>query len=263
MKAYLPPATLPWRQKIERKHRPKGSYSSFKTCLGWDFGFSCSFCLLHETDLIKGGAQGWSLMQVEHFIPQSRSRSKRNNYKNCFYICERCNKSRSNLPTRDDAGNPLLDPCSTVWADHFERSGDAISPYPEDGGAHYTWECYGLDDPGKVTLRQKRRIWMERFADTLLELMNLELELNDVAFDESEEAELGETSRRLKAAQRLHRAQAPLLRLLDEFRPIPDRSGTSCSCRNADHNGLSETLAEQTVDLADLLEQARARRPPL
>jgi hypothetical protein len=63
MKAYLPPATHPWRRKIERQHLPiEGSYSSFRPCVRWEFGFSCAFCLLHEADVMLSGAEGWGLI---------------------------------------------------------------------------------------------------------------------------------------------------------------------------------------------------------
>jgi hypothetical protein len=263
MKEYLPPVTLPWSRKIERRHSPTGNYSTFKPCLCWEFGFSCSFCLLHEIDLVRVGAKGWSLMQVEHFIPQSKDDSQRNNYKNCLYICERCNKSRGDRPNQDDEGNTLLDPCSYAWADHFERRGDRISPRSGDGNAYYTWESYDLDDPSKVELRWRRRHCMELCADALLELSEFVLQLNQRAYDEADEASPDETGRKLEAAQHLHRARVSLLELLAEYRPIPDRSDTACSCGNTGHNSLAEVLVEQTVDLSDLLEQARARRPPL
>jgi len=101
---------------------------------------------------------------------------------------------------------------------------------------------------------------MEQYANALLELGMLELELSQKAFDESNEAGPDETGKRYTVAQHLRRVRLPLLQLLAEFRPIPDRDDTSCSCANTGHNSLPEVLAEQTVDLSDLLAQAIARR---
>lgn len=261
MNRYLPPTTRPWSRKINRQHTPKpGRYSLYKECLRWEFGFSCAFCLIHETDLLKAGTKGWSLMHVEHRIAQSDDPSQINIYNNCFYICERCNKSRSALGNEDDEGNILLDPCTVVWADHFDCTGDTVSPRPGDTSAHYTWESYNLDDPIKVQLRERRRYWMEKCAEALLDCANMEMMLVNRAVDDADHMGATETEQRLIFAKSLHRMRAPLLEKLAEFTPLPESRATSCRCGRADHLALLDVLAEQTVDLPTLLAKAEARR---
>jgi hypothetical protein len=261
MQAYLPPATQPWARRIERQHAPaQGRYPTFKNCLRWEFGFSCAFCLLHETDLLLSGIEGWSLMQIEHKVPQSKDKSQRHRYDNCFYICERCNKSRGTLPIQDDAGNALLDPCTVAWADHFVRIEDAILPRQDDGSAEYTWESYGLDDPPKVRLRERRRIWMERYAEALLNCAQLAATLVDKAVDEADKRAGSETAEKLASSQALHQVQTVLRDRLAEFAPIPESIDASCQCFRTDHLSLLGVLADQTVDLTTLLAQAKSRR---
>lgn len=57
----LPPVTLPPRQPTTRRHEPKAAfgaegYQAYRACLRWEFGFTCSFCLMHEADLTGGRA---------------------------------------------------------------------------------------------------------------------------------------------------------------------------------------------------------------
>ena len=56
----LPPQTKPPTSPIERRHRPRPvhgrqGYLKFRPCLRWDFGFTCPFCLMHESDFVRGG----------------------------------------------------------------------------------------------------------------------------------------------------------------------------------------------------------------
>ncbi len=261
IRKYLPPVTRPWSRKIERRHAPKPSdYSLYKECLRWEFGFSCAFCLIHETDFIKAGTKGWSLMQVEHRIAQSGDPSQKNVYNNCFYICERCNKARRALPNEDDEGRILLDPCAVVWGDHFDCAGDTISPRPGDHSAKYTWESYQLGDPGKTQIRGRRRFWMEKYAEALLDCAETEVELVSKAVDEADHRDSSETEQRLIVARSLQRMRKPFLEGLDEFSPIPASRTIPCRCSHTDHLTLPDVLAEQTIDLSTLLAEAGMRR---
>jgi len=261
MNKYLPPTTRPWSRKIDRQHAPKpGRYSSYRECLRWEFGFSCAFCLIHETDLLKAGTKGWSLMHVEHRIAQSDDPSQINIYRNCFYICERCNKSRRALPNEDDEGHTLLDPCTVAWVDHFDCSGDRLLPRPDDRSAQYTWESYRLDDPVKMQLRERRRYWMVRCAEALLDCADMETRLVNKAVDEANDKDVAETEQRLILAQSLHRMRAPFLEKLAEFTPIPESRTTSCRCGRRDHLALPDVLAEQTIDLPTLLASIEVRQ---
>ena len=261
MNRYLPPITRPWSRKIERRHSPKpGDYSSYKECLRWEFGFSCAFCLIHETDLIKAGTKGWSLMQVEHRIAQSDDPSQINIYRNCFYICERCNKARRALPNIDGEGRILLDPCTVVWADHFEVKECKISPRLGNSSAQYTWESYRLDDPAKVRLRERRQYWMAKCAEVLLDCSNMETEVVGKAVAEANNRDSSETEQRLIIARSLHKMRKPFLDHLDEFAPVPESRTIPCRCNRTDHLTLPDVLAEQTIDLSTLLAEAEVQR---
>ncbi len=72
----LPESTKPSSRRIERRHGPeertgRRGYRQYRDCLGWEFGFSCAFCLLHEADVISYGVEGFGVMGVEHFTPVS------------------------------------------------------------------------------------------------------------------------------------------------------------------------------------------------
>src|SRR3990170_75943 len=95
----LPSRTVPSEQAIERRHEPSSShYTRYRPCLRWEFGFTCAFCLLHETDLIEHGISRTGLTSIEHHIAQSEAPFLRDRYDNCLYACRFCNKARSNLP---------------------------------------------------------------------------------------------------------------------------------------------------------------------
>ena len=75
----LPPTTAP-RGPIRRVHRPKQyagkrGYEKYRRCLRWEFGFTCSFCLLHESDFHVGlaaiPAAGSGLFTIEHLLARS------------------------------------------------------------------------------------------------------------------------------------------------------------------------------------------------
>ncbi|HEX6903532.1 MAG TPA: hypothetical protein VF789_27695 [Thermoanaerobaculia bacterium] len=258
---YLPSATLPWGREIERRHQPaQGHYSSYKPCLRWEFGFSCAFCLLHESDLMFGGISGWAVMQVEHSVPRSQYPFQRDAYSNCFYICERCNKHRGAIPNQDDRGNILLDPCNAVWSEHFELVNDRLRPRSGDGDAEYTWESYSLDDPVKVRLRERRRQWIEKHADALLDTLELEPEVLGRFVEESADGEVAELLKRLDEAQGLRKARRLLLENLARFEPVPKDHDIACRCGHNAHHSLPEVLAEQAVGLAELLQEAQSRK---
>jgi hypothetical protein len=262
MKPYLPPVTHPWRRAIERRHEPKeGAYSSFRPCLRWEFGFSCAFCLLHQTDLMRAEVDGWGLMEIEHFEPQSQTPSRRNDYKICFLICTRCNKQRGASLNQDESGNVLLDPCSVAWAEHFESVDDRLLPRSQDSNAAYTWTTYGLDDPSKVVLRGKRRYWMKRCAERVAALRNLESQLADQVVAMADSRPTAELLERLELALELNATQRVFLDLLAGYTPVPRNSDAACRCGHDRHHDLPEVLAEQTVDLEDLFAQVREATP--
>jgi hypothetical protein len=165
----LPPRTLPPNAIVERQHEPAAAdgrygYQAYRSCLRWDFAFSCAFCLLHEGDLADFGAEGLGVMWIEHFSPASRASEKVNDYENCFYTCRFCNRARSRAPLVDENGRRLLDPCSHAWGRHFVLSDDDRLVPANDPDAVYTEEAYALNDLRKV---RRRRIRRERMTEWL------------------------------------------------------------------------------------------------
>src|SRR5262245_33908467 len=114
----LPPRTAPAAAALDRRHTPKpGAYRRYRSCLRWEFGFSCAFCLTHESDLLAHGAEGWGLTGVEHLHAQSNNPTGEqvDDYRNCYYACRLCNGSKGDQPIVDALGRRLLDPCDDAW----------------------------------------------------------------------------------------------------------------------------------------------------
>src|SRR6185295_6012825 len=166
----LPLRTLPANERIERRHTPpeatgRHGYRAYRSCLRWDFGFTCAFCLLHEGDLADLGAEGLGITWIEHFTPASLNVGKVNDYENCFYTCRFCNLSRRQAPPVDESGRRLIDPCSHAWGERFSLSeNDLLVTDETDSDAVYTLEAYDLNDERKVTRRHRRR---ERLTEWL------------------------------------------------------------------------------------------------
>jgi 5-methylcytosine-specific restriction endonuclease McrA len=154
----LPASTTPWSKVIERRHTPqeltrKDGFTTYRSCLRWEFGFSCAFCLIHETDVSE--VLGKDFMQIEHFVPKSTQEEGRNRYSNCFYICRYCNNKRGVKANLDAGGLRLLNPCSESWQQHFTLQDDQLRPLNQD--AFYTETVYGLNHLNKVVIRKDRR----------------------------------------------------------------------------------------------------------
>ena len=159
----LPPSTLPWESRIKRQHQPRKEkgrrgYTKYRQCLRWEFGFTCSFCLVHEADLSIHGAEGTGTFQVEHFLPVSHDRAGTNVYKNCFFICRFCNSSRGAQQNVDpQTGSSLINPCTHTWKDHFQFKDDELLPADDDDDASYTHDKYDINEPRKTGMRRRRR----------------------------------------------------------------------------------------------------------
>jgi hypothetical protein len=169
----LPPSIAPWQDCLSRRHAPppqtgRYGYQSFRQCLRWEFGFTCAFCLCHESDLALYGVEGTGLTGVEHFVPCTTDTARVNDYTNCFYACRFCNLDRATRANVDHvSGSRLLDPCEAVWAQHFERVRDELTP--RDQAARYTHKTYNLDHPRKVSMRRFRRETLEAYLAVLQE----------------------------------------------------------------------------------------------
>lgn len=154
----LPAITALPKVPLAQMHAPSGSYERFRSCLRWEFGFSCSLCFLHEADLIDGGVEGTGLMSIEHFVPKSIEEGLRNQYSNCILACRFCNRSRGRLPNVDPTtGAQLLNPTAHVWASAFTYSDDGCLVCADTQiNVTYTHRVYDLSARRKSVLRKKR-----------------------------------------------------------------------------------------------------------
>jgi hypothetical protein len=234
MTKILSEITLPWRGMIRRRHTPRrtGDYRLYRPCLRWEFGFSCAFCLLHEADIVAAGAEGWGVMAIEHFVPQSNAPELVDDYTNCFYICTLCNSSRGDQANRDPDGKRLLNPCDHAWNELFMAEDDQVRPREEAGGdAAYTCETYDFNDPRKVRARRMRRLLIRQCRSFLNSAGTLSESLLDHAV-ETGDSEAVEVAQGLAAMR--HLATRELLR----FKVIPDDHPTACRCGDMAHHTL-------------------------
>ncbi len=156
----LPPRTQPPSLPTQRRHNPQRArgareYQAYRTCLRWDFGFTCAFCLLHEADFVRCAVRGLGLFTAEHIEPQSVAVDRVNDYTNLVYACRWCNRSRS-VASRTVDGSILLEPTQVAWANHFYIDSDELAPRADDPDALYTHAVYNLNDSRKIELRQHR-----------------------------------------------------------------------------------------------------------
>jgi hypothetical protein len=248
----LPPRTLPPPTAVSRRHTPRKTtgrygYRAYRACLRWEFGFTCAFCLLHESDLAEYGAEGLGLTSVEHFEPASQVDDRINEYENCFYACRFCNGSRSDAPVVDRDGRRLLDPCADAWADHFTVTADnRLSPADADRNALYTEAIYDLNEPRKTRLRRCRRERIEEWSGLLAEGPRHVTELLARSAQASSTAESGEL---LAAAEILRDCILRASRDFVRYASIPQDFDAFCRCQSTDNHSLPSWLGDQSLDL--------------
>jgi len=246
----LPPRAHPPSSKIDRVHTPvpaagRFGYREYRACLRWEFGFTCAFCLLHESDLAEHGAEGLGVTGVEHFVPVDAG-GEVNSYENCFYACRFCNGSRATSPIVDRQGRRLLHPCGQVWADHFKATSDGrLLPVEGDSDAEYTHEIYELDDSRKVEIRQARA---ERLEESLLTLKEGPLLLESM-MERLREEPPEQSSDLLHLAERLRRSIAYAVKTVGRYAAIPRDADPACRCGRNDHHRLPAGLADQLLDI--------------
>ena len=247
----LPPRTQPPRSPITRRHQPAATsdYGTYRACLRWDFGFTCAFCLLHETDLADatGEAEGSALMWIEHRLPQSSHPGESSRYENCLYSCRYCNGARKTALVEAPDGRCLLDPTSTAWADHFTLDGERLLWRPGDVHAQYTHEAYSLDAPRKVKLRADRAKLIEECQALLHEAPQRVTNLLAIAgrpeLSPDDRAVLIGEVEDLRA--RMNKAKLDLARRA----ATPHDSDRVCRCQSEEHHALPPALASQMLVL--------------
>lgn len=244
----VPPSLNPWRTTIDRQHEPpprrgRYGYRHYRPCLRWEFGFTCAFCLCHESDFSPQGTEGLGITQIEHQVPVSRDEEGVNEYTNCFYICRLCNGARSAKPNFDpQSGRRLLDPCRDVWDEAFVLSGDEIKPRDGSGDAAYTHEAYDLNDPYKVGMRRYRR---ETIRERL-EVLEREPALHERLL---EKARTSGDPEFIEMAHELEGGLRRAWRDLGLFPAIPRDAPCPCECGDDSLCRIPPVLEEQALEI--------------
>ncbi len=250
----LPAELGPPSEPTTRRHQPppvdsdKG-WQNFRSCLRWDFGFTCGFCLLHETDYSPSiGAAGTGQMSIEHHIPQSADPALRNQYANCLYACTSCNRARSRMPVVDGMGRRLLEPSRDAWGEHFFLDGSRIRPRDGNIDASYTWEAYDIDAPDKI---ERRRFRSKLYADRLPLFAQAPDKIERVL---AKAEQYRDTDREifyilLDGLEELRQSMKKARTELSWYPSVPPDAPTSCRCTEAIHHSLPSGLARQMIDL--------------
>lgn len=248
----LPRRTLPPFVKVERRHSPskvrhRDGHRAYRSCLRWEFGFSCAFCLLHESDFAEHGAEGLGLLGVEHFSPVSTDPARAGDYENCFYCCRLCNGVRARIPITGDDGCRLLNPCGEIWADHFQvEDDDRLQPRQNDLDALYTAFIYDLNEPCKVNMRRARRERIDEAQELLSggpAIVALLLKTSECAVS------AGESEALLAAAKSFEQQMLRARRALERHAAVPPDAVNACRCGEISCCALPLWLEAQTWDL--------------
>lgn len=186
------------------------------------------------------------MMWIEHRLPQSQDPSLKNEYGNCLYSCQFCNRPRSNRPVEDE-GKRLLDPTEVAWDNHFEVAGDHLKPRAGDKGAEYTDDCYHMNDPRKVSLRSLRRRVINDRRRLLVEGRGEENWLVKQAEQDQDDSE--KVDRLLSLAAQLRRAYSYAEEELLQYRAIPEDAPSWCRCESTAQHSLPAWLESQTWEL--------------
>ncbi len=251
MKA-LPPVSMPPKMPLSRRHTPRPlarhrGYREYRACIRWDFGFRCAFCLTHELDLFKHGAEGMALTTVEHFQPRSVEPARENDYANCYYACSLCNWSRSNLPALE-SGRRLLDPMCDAWADHYVAAGDMLAPREGDRDGHYTHQAYDLDDPRKVAMRRDRRENIEYCLRILRGAPERRQALVQILRTPNSDPDHARKAVDILAT--LDLASENARRDLMSWMAVPSDHPHRCRCGHTHHHSLPDIISQELIDLS-------------
>lgn len=218
MTPILAPRTCPPGAALTRNHHPpRVRYREYRACLRWEFAFTCSICQLHESDVVRYGAEGWGIQHAEHIAPRSHDPTRSDEYANILFVCRLCNTARSDRPVVDRIGRRLLDPTRDIWSEHFLLEDDHLLPKSPNG--EYTAVAYNINDPRKVKLRKLRRISIER----LVRLIHRRLQ--DV-----EDLHAGPRDDIDRPLARAREDIGAYIEQLDEYPWIPRDAPTMCRC---------------------------------
>lgn len=244
----LPPQQKLLTTPIQRRHKPilatgEDGYQKYRPCLRWDFAFSCSFCLLHESDFIPGGIKRLPIFTAEHLQLQSECKSKINDYTNIVNSCTWCNNARRTSPINKH-GSRLLDPTKDAWGVYFKIENNRITPLLEGSDASYTNETYKLNDDRKVALRERRckviSTSISRIKQWLEHLEELKV------WGENYPAERPKFQTR---ARQVRQAIYETYIILKEYSPVPHDAPTKCRCKTTEMHCLPSEFLKQLVNI--------------
>lgn len=233
----VPLMTRPPATPRSQRHKPKSAknYVRYRACLRWDAGFTCCFCLVHESDLAPGGVEKTAQTSIEHLEPQVHAPHLSSVYENCAYACRYCNSARGKLPTIHASGARLLHPWREAWGAHFQLHDDRLEPtHRGEAGrdALYTVEVYQINDPARVQLRRNRR---RLLLDRILLFKHDIAALEELATRQSTPED---RLRLLRLAQELAGSRKVALEELRRRTAIPADAPTRCRCDSEEHHTL-------------------------
>lgn len=238
----LAPTTPPPASPRRQRHAPRSAnnYREYRACLRWDAGFTCCFCLVHESDLDPHGVERTGLTSIEHIEPQVRAPDLASTYSNCAYACRFCNTVRRDQPLEHQSGARLLHPWRDAWGEHFRLCEDRLEPVhqgPAGQHARYTERIYRINDLRKIELRRERR---ELIQDRL----------RFFAHDIAEMRRAARThplpAHRLRLIEMVRELEAQRRRALEELRrcsPVPRDAPSTCRCDGEEHCCLPPEVA--------------------
>ncbi|HKV09417.1 MAG TPA: hypothetical protein VJ725_14835, partial [Thermoanaerobaculia bacterium] len=121
----------------------------------------------------------------------------------------------------------MLNPCTEVWADHFQaEEDDRLQPRPSDPDALYTDFVYDLNDPRKVNLRRERR---KRIGESL-EVLSQGPTLVAFLLEASRRASGREAEALFTAAVSFERQMVSARSALERHAAVPPDAVDVCRC---------------------------------
>lgn len=230
----LAPTTPPPASPRRQRHAPRsaGHYREYRACLRWDAGFTCCFCLVHESDLDARGVEGTGLTSIEHIEPQVRAPDLVRTYGNCAYACRFCNTVRRDQPVEHPSGARLLHPWRDAWGEHFRLCDDRLEPVHQGlAGQHarYTAQVYRINDTRRIQLRRERR---ELIQDRVRLFTLDSAELRHAA-----KTHLSPVQRRrlIEMVRELESLRRRALLELHQRSPVPRDAPSACRCDDPAH----------------------------
>ena len=239
----LPPVIRPPAEATTKRHEPRpGSPQSYLSCLRWDYGFTCPFCLTHESDW------EFSLSQTPHVVhwgtPSAPETSS--DYRMTLFSCRLCNQERVIQNASGLGGERLLSPDEVGWAQHFRPKQDRLVPVAGDSDAAYTHARFRLDDAEKVAHRRNRR----EILHTSLAIAERGRELLDNLLDAVRGVPDPESSAPppVQSIRLVMRMLVPANHQAAAYVAVPPDGATECSCDGVPELELPAWLEEQTTD---------------